>query len=162
MNWFFAFPTFFVKESPLYLLQGGRKTWFKTPKKKQKKLKKHLKNKNFEKSKKMKFSFSIFYRFQQKKRHHYILAILGGGGYQTSASGIEPRPGYYHISGSGKIFLITSLEELSCLCSKDPLELENEKYLRSLESLVRSGGECLQSVMNQCQNLYKHLTSGND
>ena len=62
-----------------------------------------------------------------------------------------------------RYFYSLSLEELSCLlCSKDPLEFENEKYLKSLESLVRSEGECLQSVMNQCQNLYKHLISEND
>ena len=62
-----------------------------------------------------------------------------------------------------RYFYSLSLEELTCLlCSKDPLEFENEKYLKSLESLVRSEGECLQSVMNQCQNLYKHLVSEND
>ena len=62
-----------------------------------------------------------------------------------------------------RYFYSLSLEELTCLlCSKDPLEFENEKYLKSLESLVRSEGECLQSVMNQCQNLYKHLISEND
>ena len=40
VNWFFEFSKFFVEEPPLYLQQGGRKTWSKTHPRKNKKVKK--------------------------------------------------------------------------------------------------------------------------
>ena len=47
------------------------KRHLKHPKKNKKSLKKHLKNKSFEKEKKIKFSFSFFYRFKKKASLHW-------------------------------------------------------------------------------------------
>ena len=67
---FLHFLPFFVKESPLYLQQGGRETWSKTPKKEKKSWKKHWKNIGGEK-KTCEKNISIFSIDLRKNKQNY-------------------------------------------------------------------------------------------
>ena len=138
------------------------KRHLKHPKKNKKSWKKHLKKKNFEKRKKWKFYFSIFYRFQKKASLHF--GIFGEGGV--------PNVGFGEITQDSQSVLYCTLPRymLEQRCKKsaqypflyigtlDPLEKralrESTAAFTAVKSMRESSFLSTVSLVSKTGNFY--------